>query len=78
MDNRSLKMRIEMFEGNIRIMKNEISRVRMEMAGLTAEVEDNKKKVAQHKQLPYLVANVIEVRFILLLSCISFTFFIHG
>lgn len=56
-----IRNRINIFENNIRIMKGEESQVSHEKHQLTLLIEDNKKKLENNKQLPYLVANVVEI-----------------
>ncbi len=56
-----IRNRISIFENNIRIMKGEESQVTHEKQQLQLMIEDNKKKLENNKQLPYLVANVVEI-----------------
>lgn len=56
-----IRNRINIFENNIRIMKGEESQVSHEKHQLQLMIEDNKKKLENNKQLPYLVANVVEI-----------------
>ena len=53
--------RIKIFENNIRIMKNEERQVEQEKKQLTLMIKDNKEKLQNNKQLPDLVANVVEL-----------------
>jgi len=53
--------RISIFEGNIRIMNNEENQVKHECYQLESTIKDNKKKLEQFKQLPYLVSNINEI-----------------
>lgn len=41
-------------------MKSEILRLQHEQASMTERIKDNKEKIKLNKQLPYLVANVVE------------------
>ena len=50
-----------MLENNMRIMRNEKSRVTHEMAQFTVRIQDNEDKIKKNRVLPYLVSNVVEV-----------------
>jgi 26S proteasome regulatory subunit T5 len=50
-----------MLQNNVRIMQSETARLRHQMSQAELRVNDNREKVKLHKQLPYLVANVVEV-----------------
>ncbi len=52
-----------MYKNNIGVMKYEMDRLRYDKTNIEADLMDNLEKVKMHKQLPYLVANVVEVRF---------------
>lgn len=56
-----IRNRLSIFENNVRIMRGEESQVNHEKAQLKLLIEDNKKKLENNKQLPYLVANVVEI-----------------
>lgn len=56
-----IRNRINIFENNIRIMRGEEQQVSHEKSQLKLLIEDNKKKLENNKQLPYLVANVVEI-----------------
>lgn len=43
------------------MLKNESVRLKGEMANLRVVINENKEKIKMNKQLPYLVANVVEV-----------------
>ena len=49
-------------EGNARHNRGEVSRLQRDIAERKAEVKDNLEKIKTNKVLPYLVANVVEVR----------------
>ena len=57
-----IQRRTEMQEGNARHNKATISRLQREIAERKEEVKDNMDKIKTNKVLPYLVANVVEVR----------------
>lgn len=42
-------------------MKSEIMRFQHEQLSMNEKIKDNKEKIKLNKQLPYLVANVVEV-----------------
>ena len=46
---------------NNKIMKSETLRLSHEQAAMKDKIKDNEEKVKLNKQLPYLVANVVEV-----------------
>lgn len=53
--------RSRLFENDIRVMKSEITRLQHEKASMTERLQDNMDKIKLNKQLPYLVANVVEL-----------------
>lgn len=53
--------RIRMLDNNMRIMRNERSRVEHEVAQFTVKIKDNQDKIEKNRVLPYLVSNVVEV-----------------
>jgi len=64
-----------MFEENIRIMKRELDAKKRDegitfwnslqswhqLGELKAKIKENTDKIAEHKKLPYLISNIIEV-----------------
>lgn len=60
-DNDQIKTRTRMLENNIRIMKSETRRLAMEQKAVDDKIAENNEKIKMNKQLPYLVANVVEV-----------------
>jgi len=46
-------------------MKSEMLRLSHEQSTMKEKIKDNEEKVKLNKQLPYLVANVVEVLFFL-------------
>lgn len=59
--NEDLKQRIRALDNEIRIMKSDMNRIKHESRTQEAHIKDNKEKIKVNKQLPYLVANVIEI-----------------
>lgn len=57
----TIKSRTRMLEENIRIMKSESTRIGHEKEDMDKKIKDNQEKIKMNKQLPYLVANVIEI-----------------
>ena len=53
--------RIKIFDNNIRIMRNEDRQVEQEKKQLNLLIKENKEKLQNNKQLPYLVASVVEL-----------------
>lgn len=51
----------KMMETNIRVMKSEHTRLQHEQKTMNALIKENLEKVKMNKQLPYLVANCLEV-----------------
>ena len=56
-----LRQRIHLINNDIRIMKSDVQRITHESRGQRDRIRDNQEKVKLNKQLPYLVANVIEI-----------------
>lgn len=56
-----LRQRIHLINNDIRIMKSDVQRITHESRGQRDRIRDNQEKVKLNKQLPYLVANVVEI-----------------
>lgn len=56
-----LRSRTSMMENNIRIMNQELLGLNHQLEARKHELKDLQSKVKMHKQLPYLVSNVIEI-----------------
>ena len=56
-----LRQRIHLLNNDIRIMKSDVQRITHESRGQRDRIRENQEKVKLNKQLPYLVANVVEV-----------------
>ena len=56
-----LRQRIHLLNNDIRIMKSDFQRIAHEERGQRERINDNIEKVKVNKQLPYLVANVVEI-----------------
>ncbi|KAJ1981652.1 26S proteasome regulatory subunit 6A [Dimargaris cristalligena] len=53
--------RTRLIENEIRVMKSEQSRLQHEKSAMIEKIKDNQQKIAMNRQLPYLVANVVEI-----------------
>lgn len=60
-DLNQINTRIRMLQNNVRIMKSEATRLSHQQKALQEQIKDNSEKIKMNKQLPYLVANVVEV-----------------
>jgi ATP-dependent 26S proteasome regulatory subunit len=58
-----INSRTRLIDNELRILKNEINRLNQESKSMKEQVKENNEKIKLNKQLPYLVANVVEVRF---------------
>jgi len=56
-----LRQRIHLLSNDIRVMKSDVQRITHESRGQRDRIRENQEKVKLNKQLPYLVANVVEV-----------------
>jgi ATP-dependent 26S proteasome regulatory subunit len=56
-----LRQRIHLIQNDIRIMKSDVQRITHESRGQRDRIRENQEKVKLNKQLPYLVANVVEI-----------------
>jgi TolA-binding protein len=56
-----LRQRIHLLQNDIRIMKSDVNRLNHESQSQKQRIKENLEKVKVNKQLPYLVANVVEV-----------------
>lgn len=53
-----------LLENEIKSLKNEVSRLNLEHKREKERIKENNEKIKLNKQLPYLVGNVVEVRYI--------------
>jgi len=56
-----IRQRIHLLNNDIRIMKSDVQRIQHESRAQRDRIRENQEKVKLNKQLPYLVANVVEV-----------------
>jgi ATP-dependent 26S proteasome regulatory subunit len=53
--------RTRLLENEIRVLKDESTRLNLEQEGNKEKVKDNLDKIKLNRQLPYLVGNIVEV-----------------
>ncbi|SCU93236.1 LAMI_0E13674g1_1 [Lachancea mirantina] len=56
-----LQTRTKLLDNEIRIFRSELQRLSHENNVMLEKIKDNKEKIKNNKQLPYLVANVVEI-----------------
>ncbi|CAI4996952.1 CPS_HP_G0117320.mRNA.1.CDS.1 [Saccharomyces cerevisiae] len=56
-----LQTRANLLDNEIRIFRSELQRLSHENNVMLEKIKDNKEKIKNNRQLPYLVANVVEV-----------------
>jgi ATP-dependent 26S proteasome regulatory subunit len=56
-----LRQRIHLINNDIRVMKSDVQRITHESRGQRDRIRENQEKIKLNKQLPYLVANVVEI-----------------
>ncbi|KAL7811628.1 hypothetical protein V8C26DRAFT_422382 [Trichoderma gracile] len=56
-----IQTRKRLLENDSRIMKSELSRLTHEKAAMGEKIKENQDKIANNRQLPYLVGNVVEL-----------------
>ncbi|KAL0084933.1 P-loop containing nucleoside triphosphate hydrolase protein [Phycomyces blakesleeanus] len=53
--------RTRLLQNDIKVMRSEALRLQHEQVGMKERIKENKEKIKLNKQLPYLVANVVEL-----------------
>lgn len=61
LSNEEIRNRIKMFEGNMKSYKLETNKLTHDTKKVDEALKDNKTKIKQNKQLPWLVSNVVEI-----------------
>jgi 26S proteasome regulatory subunit T5 len=61
LSNEELQNRIKLLENDIKIMRQDQQRLTHEHQQMKLKIKDNVDKIKLSKQLPYLVANIVEV-----------------
>ena len=56
-----INSRSKMLENSIKAIKSEITTLQHQKKVQDARIRENKEKIKMHKQLPYLVAHIVEV-----------------
>lgn len=56
-----LNTRAKLLDNEIRIFRSELQRLSHENSQMLEKIKDNQEKIKNNKQLPYLVANVVEI-----------------
>mgnify|MGYP001798089825 CR=1 FL=1 len=56
-----LRQRIHLLNNDIRVMKSDVQRITHESRAQRDSIRENQEKIKVNKQLPFLVANVVEV-----------------
>lgn len=59
-----LQQRIRLIDTEIRAMHQQCNRLQHEITNVNERVKENQEKIKLNKQLPYLIANVVEVSLI--------------
>jgi len=60
-DTDEIAQRTRMIENEIKVLKNELARLNHEQQNHKDKIKENNDKIKLNKQLPYLVANVVEL-----------------
>lgn len=61
MSTEDIQMRNRLIEGDLRVMRSEMMRLQHEVTSMKERLQDNLEKIKLNKQLPYLVANIVEL-----------------
>ncbi|PVU94271.1 hypothetical protein BB561_002679 [Smittium simulii] len=61
LSDQEISTRTRLIENEIRVLKSEYSRLSHEQQAMEEKIKDNSQKIKMNKQLPYLVANVVEI-----------------
>ena len=56
-----ISRRTRLLENEIRVLKDESTRLSLDLSSTKEKVKDNKEKIKFNKQLPYLVGNIVEI-----------------
>ena len=60
-DTDEIAQRTRMLENEIKVIKNEVMRLNHEQQAQKEKIKENTEKIKLNKQLPFLVANVVEL-----------------
>lgn len=56
-----IKTRTRLLDNEIRVLKDESTRLSLEQSGMKERIKDNAEKIKLNNTLPYLVSNIVEV-----------------
>ncbi|GAX77431.1 hypothetical protein CEUSTIGMA_g4876.t1 [Chlamydomonas eustigma] len=56
-----ISQRARLLDNELRVLKDESSRMTLEQSSLKEKIKENKEKIKLNNQLPYLVGNIVEV-----------------
>ncbi len=56
-----LMRRTRLLDNEVRVLKDESTRLNLEQRGMTEKIKENKEKIKLSNQLPYLVGNIVEI-----------------
>ncbi|GFR42422.1 hypothetical protein Agub_g3326 [Astrephomene gubernaculifera] len=57
----AIQQRCRLLDNELRVLKDESTRLTLEQDNLKEKIKENKEKIKLNNQLPYLVANIVEV-----------------
>lgn len=57
----AINQRARLLENEIRVLKDESTRLGLDQNGLKEKIKENQEKIKLNNQLPYLVGNIVEV-----------------
>uniref|UniRef100_A0A383WDE5 AAA+ ATPase domain-containing protein n=1 Tax=Tetradesmus obliquus TaxID=3088 RepID=A0A383WDE5_TETOB len=57
----SINQRARLLENEIRVLKDDSTRLNLDQQSLREKIKENKEKIKLNNQLPYLVGNIVEV-----------------
>ncbi len=60
-DTDEIAQRTRMLENEVKVFRNEQARINHELTSQKERIKENTEKIKLNKQLPYLVANVVEL-----------------
>lgn len=63
MTTQEIEQRCRLLDNEIRVFRNEKARINHDETSMKEKIRENNEKIKLNKQLPYLVANVVEVSF---------------
>jgi 26S proteasome regulatory subunit T5 len=57
----AIQQRVRLLDNELRVLKDESTRLTLEQDTLKEKIKENKEKIKLNNQLPYLVGNIVEV-----------------